>query len=177
MILGIDPGFTGAMCLITEQGIHSIIDIPLLAPEILTARHKFRSLDLPATRAYLDMHAPNIKLAVLERVHAMPKQGVSSTFRFGETTGQLHGLLVGLGINRIVRPSPAVWKSAMAVTHNKKTSLAKAKELAPLHQNLFSLAKHDGRAEAFLLALFGARSLGWAKPHTGNATSDLESIL
>lgn len=179
MVLGIDPGFTGATCLITESGIHSILDIPLLATETLTARHKFRSVDMAALVGQLKPFAHKIQLAVIERVSAMPQQGVASTFRFGQTTGQIEGIVCALGITRTIRPPPAVWKAAMGVTHNKKTSLELARKLAPLHLSELKLAKHDGRAEAFLLALYGARSLGWSS-HTGNQganTSDISSIL
>lgn len=176
LILGVDPGFTGALCLMDQNGAIRILDTPLMAAETLTSRAlSSRSVDVAAIARWLEPHSCAIELVVIEKVNAAPDQGVSSTFRFGESYGQVQGILAGLSINRVIKTPPAVWKAKMAVTHNKQTSLDMARKLAPEYAHLFSRKKDDGRAEAFLLAIFGARSLGW--PHTGISGERLNDIL
>jgi crossover junction endodeoxyribonuclease RuvC len=86
---------------------------------------------------------------VVEAVHAMPKQGVSSSFKFGMAYGAALALA-----ERFHAPwgtvTPQKWKKYMKLTSNKNDSLEMARNLwpnAPLH-----LKKHDGRAEALLMA-------------------------
>lgn len=161
MILGVDPGFSGALCLWTNTGEANILDMPLGDREMLTARDKFRAIDPQAITDWLRPHAPDVELAVIERVGAAPGQGVSSTFRFGEGYGMIQGIMAALSIKRIIKPPPAVWKSSMALTSDKKKSLELAANIAPRYAHLFAKRKNDGRAEALLLAVFGAKSLGW----------------
>lgn len=110
---------------------------------------------------FLTPYLGGLKLAVIESVGAMPKQGLSSTFRFGEGYGLVQGILAGLGVTRTIKATPQVWKASMGVTANKDTSLTLAKNLFPTNAHLFARKKDHGRAEALLLAVFGARSLGW----------------
>ena len=89
--------------------------------------------------------------AVVERVSAMPRQGVASSFTFGVGLGSILGTLQTLRLP-IELVTPAQWKTALGLGKDKRVSLDKARLLFPsadLH-----LAKHDGRAEALLLAHF-----------------------
>jgi crossover junction endodeoxyribonuclease RuvC len=86
---------------------------------------------------------------ILEAVHAMPKQGVSSTFKFGMAFGGAIAI-----IERFSKTShmvtPQKWKKDMKLTSDKAQSLSMARDLwplAPLHR-----AKDGGRAEALLMA-------------------------
>src|SRR5207253_1693340 len=89
----------------------------------------------------------------VEDVHAMPKQGVVSSFGFGRSVGVVHGVLAALGYPS-TRIAPEVWKRQMnligAVKDASRTRALKYFPRAPL-----DLKKHDGRAEALLLARLG----------------------
>ena len=81
--------------------------------------------------------------------------GATSAFNFGFTTGAIHGILAGLGIpyRTVV---PVVWKRYFGLLgQGKDASRAEASRRLPQHAHHWPLKKHDGRAEATLLALYG----------------------
>lgn len=96
---------------------------------------------------------------VVEHVHAMPKQGVSSTFNFGMNFGFIQGVLRAYGIPYEL-VSPQKWKKEFSVTSDKNTSIAVCKRLFP-DVNLKATNRckkdHDGMAEALLIAEYGRR--------------------
>jgi crossover junction endodeoxyribonuclease RuvC len=92
--------------------------------------------------------------AYVERVHSMPRQGVSSSFTFGMGYGLVRGVLAGLGIPTTL-VTPNEWKRAMRVSTDKSEARLIASRLFPLNARDFSRVKDDGRAEATLLALYG----------------------
>lgn len=91
--------------------------------------------------------------AILERVNAMPKQGVSSTFKFGTSYGFLRGLLVGMKIP-FSEVSPVVWQKAMGCRSggDKNVTKSRAQQLFP------SLKITHANADALLLADFARRT-------------------
>ena len=101
-------------------------------------------------------------ICYLEHVHAMPKQGVSSTFKFGVNFGFIQGVLKAYGIPYELVP-PQKWKKEFSVTSDKNTSIEVAKRLFP-QVNLKATARckkdHDGIAEALLIAEYGRRHYG-----------------
>ena len=158
LILGIDPGFTGALALYSPQDrrIIDVHDMPLCTtnPSVLNnTQHERQGIDRKALADLIGPLASRIALAVVERVHASPGAGVTSMFRFGEGYGLLLGILVANGIKTIT-PAPSVWKCAMGLSSDKKLSF----EAVVLHfgdltlKKHCSLQKHHGRAEAMLLA-------------------------
>jgi crossover junction endodeoxyribonuclease RuvC len=153
-ILGVDPGTSGALCImapaanvltkvwpfpVTEHFGHKVIDYGVLAVQILP-------------------YVGEISHAIIEDVHSMPLQGVASTFSFGVSKGVILGMIAAHGI-KIYTPPPAIWKNVMGVTKDKDTSRAKATQLYPGYANLWAKKKDDGIAEAVLLAEFGKRFL------------------
>lgn len=155
LVLGVDPGFTGALVLIDprERTIKAWTDMPVsLKP------NGKREIDQTKLALWLDEHGAEISLAVIEEVGAMPKQGLSSTFRFGYGAGVVAGIIAANYIPTFFTP-PQVWKALMGLNSDKALSLEKAKKLFPQSENIFSRRKDDGRAEAALLALFGADRL------------------
>jgi crossover junction endodeoxyribonuclease RuvC len=87
----------------------------------------------------------------------MPAQGITSAFNFGFTTGVLHGALAGNQIPMVLVP-PSVWKRAYGlIGQDKDASRLAASRLAPAFAQHWPLKKHDGRAEAFLLAHYGSQ--------------------
>jgi hypothetical protein len=95
--------------------------------------------------------------AIIERVGAMPGQGVSSMFNFGKSYGVLLGVIAALQIPSSL-VTPRTWKRDLKLGADKEESRALALRQWPGRAELFSLKKHHGRAEAALLALWGSRN-------------------
>ena len=103
-----------------------------------------------------DAAAKDIKLAIIEEVHAMPNQGVTSMFNFGMTYGIIKGIIAA-NFSQIHYVRPQVWKGVLQVPADKKLSRARATELFPAYSNQWCKAKWDGRAEAAMIALYGSK--------------------
>lgn len=155
MILAIDPGAKGALAFLdVDKGDLVIVDMPTvevkrgnkakveISPQLLAAEIKSR---LP-------------RIAVLERVGAMPGQGVSSMFQFGRGVGMLEGVLSALQIP-VTYVTPQNWQKAVGVRGGKDANRARAAELFPAYADLFKRAKDDGRADAALMAWWAATAV------------------
>lgn len=98
-------------------------------------------------------------IACVEQVHAMPKQGVSSTFAFGKAAGFIEGVLVAHGIPFQLVP-PQKWKKEYSLGNDKNQSIAVCKKLFP-NVDLLPTARctknSDGMAEALLMAEYARR--------------------
>lgn len=141
--VGIDPGKSGALAIIDADGKVRIVSFDL---------KEYRGI-LMSKIIHLDREQYTIWI---EQVHAMPGQGVTSMFHFGENFGQICGLLVGLGLEYNL-VTPAKWKKSVGVTHDKETSIIKAEELypeAPLLRTSRSRVPDNNRAEALLIAYY-----------------------
>lgn len=154
--IGIDPGLQGALAVVSNDGLINVIDMPKASE-----RHGKESRDRICSHSLRDelltiQHAHGkIRVAVVELVGPMPKQGVTSVFRFGYGCGQLEGVLAALCIpTEYVKPQ--TWKKALGLGADKAQSLALARAKWP-YADCFTLKKHDGRAEAALLAEYGRR--------------------
>lgn len=138
-IVGIDPGKTGAMALLTED---ETVDFAEFS-------------DLRSLHSVMNEWKPTH--AIIEKVHAMPGQGVSSTFTFGYYAGLAEGLIISLGIPyEFVRPQQ--WQKGLyAVSDGKEKkvrSINAAKRLFPKLQRVFKFKKDHNKAEALLIARF-----------------------
>lgn len=93
---------------------------------------------------------------VIEKSQAMPKQGVSSTFKVGVGYGIWLGLLVAIGIP-YTEVRPHIWKAKMlaGTGKDKGASILRAKQLFPQISGELNLVKHHNKAEALLLASYG----------------------
>jgi crossover junction endodeoxyribonuclease RuvC len=145
-LLGIDPGRHGAIAVLAPDGtLVDVIDMPDATGAALGA-HIRQILD--------DWQPLEIDAAWVEQVHAMPKQGVSSTFTFGKNYGAILGALGALGIP-VHHVTPAHWKRTQRVNSDKASSRQRACELWPGQSSWFALVKHTDRAEAALIARHG----------------------
>ncbi len=147
LILGCDPGKSGAIAVLAPDGSLDVVDMPVSGKDVDEA-----ALALAVSR----LVGIGPAHAFIEAVHAMPKQGVSSTFAFGQAYGALRGVLAGAGISRTLI-TPAVWKRAVKVGAHKDAARARASELFPAQAGLWSRVKDHNRAEAALIAWYGAR--------------------
>lgn len=145
---GIDPGASGAVAVIAPDGrFLEVLDMP----------HHDGQVSAPLLADFLQEWNEDGAEAWLEKVHAMPKQGVSSSFKFGCAYGVVLGVLGGLRIP-VHLLTPAAWKREAGLTSDKATSRRRAVELWPTHSDRFARVKDDGRAEAALLGRLGAMS-------------------
>lgn len=152
LTLGIDPGISGALALLDADGqAHLVADLPVIRDGRLSW------IDGAALQSMLlDAIQGRPCRAVVERVSAMPRQGVASSFAFGVGLGSILGTLQTLRLP-IELVTPAAWKLAMGLGRDKRASLDEARLLFPTAE--LSLAKHDGRAEALLIAFYALRHL------------------
>jgi len=118
LFMGIDPGASGAISLVDSDG--GIIE---------TIRLKETEHDIST---FVSGYAAGVEWAVLEKVHAMPRQGVSSTFKFGVSFGFCKGLLVCHRIRFSLVP-PGVWQRSMGclTKGDKNVTKAAAQRLWP----------------------------------------------
>ncbi len=145
MIIGIDPGLSGALAVLSSTGeLGCLADLPVIRDGRLAwiDGGRLQSLLIQTLQG-------RPARAVVERTSSMPGQGVASSFTFGVGFGSILSVLQALHLP-IELVTAATWKKALGLSSDKRASLDKARLLYPdaeLH-----LAKHDGRAEALLLA-------------------------
>jgi crossover junction endodeoxyribonuclease RuvC len=153
LYLGIDPGLSGALALLDDSGGLRVQDMPTLS--LARGGKTKREIDVYALARILDEWTMLgvIEHAVLEKVGAMPGQGVSSMFAFGQAFGIARMAVASCFIPITLVP-PQTWKSALRVTAEKDSARARASELLPAHNGLWTRAKDDGRAEAAMMALY-----------------------
>ena len=150
MIIGIDPGLSGAIAVIEGRDVLLLEDIPTVTfSEGRTKNRVDACLLADILREYQDA-----KLAVVEKVSSRPGEGVSSAFSFGFTSGAILGVLGALKIP-VVQPSPYSWKKAMKLGSSKDLSRARAIELYPSVSDKLKFKKNHDRAEALLMATWG----------------------
>lgn len=155
MILGIDPGLAGALAFYdAETDTLEVFDMPV---HLITENRKQRHvLDDYQLGRIVRERAAETTLAVIEHVASMPKQGVTSSFRFGESFGAARLAVAAFNI-RMELVKPAAWKRIMRVSADKDSSRRRASQLLPNHAHLWPLKQDADRAEAALLALLGER--------------------
>ena len=141
--IGIDPGANGAVALFTPDGC----EVCDYGPD---AAQTVRRWTVDYT----------ITLAALEKVNAMPGQGVKSMFNFGANFGWWRGVLDTLGIP-YVEVRPQVWIKDCNVPQKKdkadKPGLAVARKMFPHMSDYLGRKKDDGRADSLLLAYWASR--------------------
>lgn len=175
-IIGIDPGSDGAIAFLGEdQAVLGIADIPTITVTAIrktkegsptkTKKGNRREIDTAAVVKILEMYVPDDILGIrsmvfIERVNAMPKQGIASAFSFGKTAGLIEGVVCALKIP-LEYVAPVKWTRAMmpGTTHEKAQGIITAKRLLPTASDWLTLAKHTNRADALLIALYGLRKL------------------
>jgi crossover junction endodeoxyribonuclease RuvC len=141
-ILAIDPGLNGALAWVRDDlSIVEIEDMPLVGNEV-NAKLVF---DLIAAYG-------RIKIAVVERQQAFPKQGASSGFKLGVSYGATLGVLAAMQVPVALR-TPSEWKPRLKLSRDKERSRQAALQRWPAESSRFHLKKHEGRAEAALLGV------------------------
>ncbi len=153
-IIGIDPGFTGALALYDTEAMSliNVVDMPVFknskGRQELNHRLLFDSMN-PGRESVT---------AVLEQVASRPGQGAPATFRFGQGYGAIEMALAAHKIP-VQYVTPAKWKKHFGLSKDKGVSRSLAIQRFPSHAEAFSRVKDDGRAEAALIALYGKEKL------------------
>jgi crossover junction endodeoxyribonuclease RuvC len=149
MIIGIDPGLSGAIAWVADTGhLVRVADMPTI--EI----NGKKRISAQVLTSMLEEHDDLIKLVALEEPGAMPGQGVSSMFNFGYSCGLIAGVCAGLKLPMAFY-RPAVWKRRAGVPADKGAVRQMAQRMFPGCRD-FDRVKDDGRAEAALLACWAA---------------------
>lgn len=141
IVLGIDPGISGAIAALNADtgAIVWVEDMPAIDKHVNAA-------------ALADLlEGESIRIAAVEAVHAMPKQGVTSSFNFGRSYGVVLGVLAAKDAP-VLHLRPAQWKKAAGLSADKGASRRLATDTWPAEAALFKRVKDDGRAEAALMA-------------------------
>ncbi|HEY7821438.1 MAG TPA: hypothetical protein VIG24_01320 [Acidimicrobiia bacterium] len=142
IIVGIDPGNNGGISLIRNGKLIFADHLPIVGKTV--SGHLLNNW-------FADIEPDTPDMVVVEQVHAMPKQGVSSTFAFGRAVGIIEGVIAARGLP-IHWVTPQRWKKAMGVTSDKNTSRQQAINLWPEAADMFARVKDADRAEAALIA-------------------------
>lgn len=153
-IIGVDPGAAGAIAIIESTGklVH-VFDMPSV--EVVVGGKAKRRVSPEMLAAELRLYANQGAVAYVEQVGAMPGQGVSSMFAFGQAFGIVLGVMAGLAIPTQT-VTPGKWKKDLKLNGGKDAARAKAAQVWPAHAGEFKRVKDDGKAEAGLIAIWGA---------------------
>jgi len=151
-VLGIDVGLNGAIAIVSDGQLIELHDMPTVS---LERNNKTKRMVNAAELARL-IRQGKPDCAYLERLNAMPGQGVSSMFSMGQSLGVVLGILAALDIPTTTIP-PRTWQKALDVPQGKDGSRYRASQLFPAHADKFARVKDDGRSDATLIAAYGAR--------------------
>ena len=159
IIVGIDPGVSGAIAFLDKHRA-TVRSMPTLK----VTKNK-RTIDEITLRNILEHRAAKIEHIFIEKVSAMPKQGVVSMFNFGVGWGLIRGVIVGLHLPyTLVHPN--TWKRTICKDMprgSKDVSIIVAKRLWPdvdLRRTERSKKNDNGKADALCIAEYGRRELG-----------------
>lgn len=156
VVLGIDPGLHGAVAILEIEGgacrMAHIHDMPIAAgPK--------GKVDLLHVALIEILRSVPPSICWVEQVGAMPGQGVSTMFRFGKTAGAIHCAVAAAG-HELRLVTPAVWKKHFGITADKDGARSLASQRIPSLAPAFVRVKDADRAEAALIALYGAEKAG-----------------
>ena len=152
LIIGIDPGISGAICFFEEGQVKEIIDMPVMADG---KKNKRQLNSARLVNIFKENSSNNEEVAVVvEQVNAMPGQGVTSMFNFGQSFGVLKGICSAMQLSmHFVRP--AKWKKYFELINTQKdASRTKAIEMFPKISSILAKKKDSNKADAILIASF-----------------------
>ena len=154
LIIGIDPGITGSICFFEDGKIIDVVEMPNMA------EGKKNKKQVNGAQIYYEifLRIKNFKKeeikVVIEQVSAMPGQGVTSMFNFGQSFGILKGICSAMQLSMyFVRP--AKWKKYFNLINSEKdASRTKAIEIFPYFSPQLLRKKDSNKADAILIASF-----------------------
>ena len=154
IIIGIDPGIAGAICFFSEGNVIDVIDMPTMAEgkknkRQVNGRQIFNEITLIKNKFF------NQKIGVVvEQVSAMPGQGVTSMFNFGQSFGVIKGICGAMELP-IFYVRPVKWKKYFNLINSEKdASRTKAIEMFPKISHKLYRKKDNNKADAILIAQY-----------------------
>ena len=154
LIIGIDPGISGSICFLEDGIIKDVLEMPTMT------EGKKNKKQVNGSQIYNEIsfriktyEKKNIKV-VIEQVSAMPGQGVTSMFNFGQSFGILKGICSAMQLP-IYFVRPAKWKKYFNLINSEKdASRTRAIEIFPYFSSQLSKKKDSNKADAILIASF-----------------------
>ena len=154
LIIGIDPGISGSICFFEDGKIIDVIEMPTMTDGKKNKRQVNGSqIYNEILKKTIGLKKENIRV-VIEQVSAMPGQGVTSMFNFGQSFGMLKGICSAMQLPMyFVRP--AKWKKHYNLINSQKdASRTRAIEIFPYFSSQLSKKKDSNKADAILIASF-----------------------
>ena len=154
LIIGIDPGITGSICFFEDGKIIDVVEMPNMAEGKKNKRQvNGAQIYHEISKRINNLEKKDIKV-IIEQVAAMPGQGVTSMFNFGQSFGVLKGICAAMQIPMyFVRP--AKWKKYFNLINSEKdASRTKAIEIFPHFSAQLSRKKDSNKADAILISSF-----------------------
>ena len=151
-IIGIDPGLSGAIAILENNKVLNIFDIPVMSEGKKNKRQLNSALMVNLLKENINKEEEVV--VVVEQVNAMPGQGVTSMFNFGQTFGAIKGICAALDLPIfLVRPSK--WKKHFdLINSSKDSSRTKVIEMYPSLSSQLSKKKDVNKSDAILIARF-----------------------
>ena len=153
LVIGIDPGISGSICFFEDGKILEVIEMPVMT------EGKKNKKQVNGAQIYNEFlkrinNKGNQIRVVIEQVSAMPGQGVTSMFNFGQSYGILKGICSAMQLPMFfVRP--AKWKKYFNLINSEKdASRTRAIEIFPYFSSQLSKKKDANKADAILIASF-----------------------
>ena len=152
LIFGIDPGVSGAISILENKKIIEVYEMPTM---IDGKKNKRQVNGSQVTNIFKDNLKENKETVVaVEHVNAMPGQGVTSMFNFGQSFGVLKGICAAMQLP-IFFVRPTKWKKHFdLINHQKDSSRTKVIQMYPKISTLLSRKKDANKADAILIASF-----------------------
>ena len=152
IIIGIDPGLSGGIAVLEDKKVKELFDMPVMAD----GKKNKRQLNSAHLVKLIKENFKDIDdtIVVVEQVNAMPGQGVTSMFNFGQTFGAIKGICAALGLP-IFLIRPAKWKKYFELINSSKdASRTKAIEMYPSISDKLSKKKDVNKSDALLIARY-----------------------
>ena len=153
LIIGIDPGISGSICFFKDGRILEVIEMPVMTEGKKNKKQVNGAQIYNEFLKRINKKEDEIRV-VIEQVSAMPGQGVTSMFNFGQSFGILKGICSAMQLPMFfVRP--AKWKKYVNLINSQKdASRTRAIEIFPYFSTQLSKKKDSNKADAILIASF-----------------------
>ena len=154
IIIGIDPGISGSICFLKDGKIIDVVEMPTMTEGKKNKRQVNGSQIYNEISKRINLNNNQDVRVVIEHVTAMPGQGVTSMFNFGQSFGILKGICSAMQLSMyFVRP--AKWKKYFNLLNSEKdASRTRAIEIFPYFSSQLSKKKDSNKADAILIASF-----------------------
>jgi len=154
LIIGIDPGISGSICFLDNGKILDVVEMPIMTDGKKNKKQVNGSQVYNEITKKITQFEKNKIRVVIEHVSAMPGQGVTSMFNFGQSFGILKGICTAMQLPMyFVRP--AKWKKYFNLINSEKdASRTRAIEIFPYFSSQLSRKKDSNKADAILIASF-----------------------